>query len=153
MAAFPQRGSASIEIRATPQAVWDLISDITRMGEWSPECVRAEWADGTTEPVLGARFHGYNRKGEIEWDEPCAVTVCERARAFAFDVPPNSPVATHWRFDLVPSAHGTTLTESFDAPLINVKGSVANYEGRFESLVAGIEETLMGVKAAAEAAQ
>jgi hypothetical protein len=153
MATFPQQGSASIEIRATPEAVWDLISDITRMGEWSPECVRAEWVDGANRAGLGARFHGYNRRGQMEWDVPCVVTVCERARTFAFDVPPDSPVATRWRFDVTPSDRGTMLTESFDAPIINVEGSVANYEGRFEALVAGVETTLARVKVAAEASQ
>jgi hypothetical protein len=151
MARFPQQGSASIEIRGTPQVVWELVSDITRMGEWSPECFAAEWADGACGPAAGARFHGHNRRGDIQWDEPCVVTDCEPGRVFAFDVPPDSPVATRWRFEIAPGAHGVTLTESFDAPIINVEGSVANYEGRFEALLAGVEATIARVKAAAEA--
>jgi hypothetical protein len=34
----PQRGRASIDIAAPPDVIYDLIADITRMGEWSPEC-------------------------------------------------------------------------------------------------------------------
>ena len=64
-------------------------------------------------------------------------------------VPPDSPHATYWRFELEPSATGTTLTEAFDAPLINVTGSVANYEGRFETMLDGANVTLAKIKAAA----
>ena len=78
MSPFPQQGSASIEIRAAPEIVWELVADITRMGEWSPECRRAEWEDGATGPAVGAHFHGYNRAGSFEWDVPGIVTECER---------------------------------------------------------------------------
>ena len=46
---------------------------------------------------------------------------------------------------------GTALTESFDAPLINVDGSAANFEGRYEMVVEGVGATIANVKAAAEA--
>ena len=51
---------------------------------------------------------------------------------------------------MAPSTGGTTLTESFDAPLINVEGSAANFEGRFEMLVKAIKKTIANIKAAAE---
>src|SRR5690606_14752506 len=35
--------SESIHIDVTPQAVWDVVSDITRTGEWSPVCQAAWW--------------------------------------------------------------------------------------------------------------
>jgi len=41
---------------------------------------------------------------------------------------------TRWRFQFAPSATGTTLTESFDAPMINVAGAASNFDGRFEML-------------------
>ena len=37
---------ASIEINASPEAVYDLVSDLPRMGEWSPENIGGEWQDG-----------------------------------------------------------------------------------------------------------
>ena len=147
---FPQAASASIDVAAAPEVVWDLIADVTRMGEWSPECVRAEWADGASGPLVGAHFHGYNRAGTFEWDAPCIVTESEPGRVFAFAVPRDSPTTNVWRFELVPSGAGTTLTESFDAPLINVAGSPANFEGRFEMLAAAIETTIGNIKVAAE---
>ncbi|MBJ7509613.1 MAG: SRPBCC family protein, partial [Ilumatobacteraceae bacterium] len=33
----------SKEVNATPQAVWALVSDLPRMGEWSPENQGGEW--------------------------------------------------------------------------------------------------------------
>jgi uncharacterized protein YndB with AHSA1/START domain len=148
---YPQQSSASIEISAAPEVVWDLVADITRMGEWSPECVRAEWEDGATGPVAGANFHGYNKAGTFEWDVPGVVTECEPGKVFEFAVPRDGVAMNTWRFDFAASAGGTTLTESFDAPAINVKGSPANFDGRFEMLVKAINKTIANIKFAAEA--
>jgi uncharacterized protein YndB with AHSA1/START domain len=151
MTAYPQVGSTAVEIAAPPGNVWALVADVTRMGQWSPECIRAEWSDGATGPVLGARFHGYNRMGTVEWDTPCEVTECEPGVAFAFRAPCDLAEATHWRFELVEANGGTTMTQSFVAPLINVEGSPANHEGRCASLIDGMRQTLERIKAAAEA--
>jgi uncharacterized protein YndB with AHSA1/START domain len=151
MATYPQFSSASIEVDAPPDVVWRLVADITRMGEWSPECYRAEWEGGSDAPEVGAHFHGYNRAGTFEWDAPCVVTECEPGRLFAFAVPRNSPDVNIWRFEFTPNGSGTVLKESFDAPLINVDGSPANFEGRFEMLAEAIKKTIANIKAAAEA--
>lgn len=151
MVKYPQAASVSVEISALPDVVWGLVADITRMGEWSPECYRAEWEDGADGPVVDARFHGYNRAGTFEWDAPCVVTECEPGKVFAFAVPPDSAERSIWRFEFVPSATGTRLTESFDAPMINVAGAPSNFEGRFEMLSAAITKTIDNIKAAAEA--
>jgi len=150
MTSFPEQSSASIDIDAPPEAVWQLVAEVTRMGEWSPECVRAEWEDGATGPAVGAHFHGYNTIGDYEWDAPCIVTECEPGAVFAFEVPRDDEHPTRWRFELAPSGSGTTLTESFHAPRINVEGSPSNFEGRFEMLAEGIKATIANIKAAAE---
>jgi uncharacterized protein YndB with AHSA1/START domain len=151
MTQYPEKSSASIEINAAPEAVWQLVADITRMGEWSPECRRAEWEGGSTGPAVGAHFHGYNRAGTTEWDAPCLVTDCEPGKVFAFQVPPEGKVVTRWRFEFAPSGTGTTLTESFDAPMINVDGAPSNFDGRFEMLDKAIRMTIANIKTAAEA--
>jgi hypothetical protein len=151
MPTYPQESSASIEVDAPPDVVWNLVADITRMGEWSPECVRAHWEGDATGPAVGAHFHGYNKAGTFEWDAPCIVTDCEPGRVFAFAVPRGGDTINRWRFEFAPSGAGTTLTESFDAPLINVDGSPANFEGRFEMLAEAIKKTIANIKAAAEA--
>jgi uncharacterized protein YndB with AHSA1/START domain len=148
--AFPETASASIEIDASPQSVWQLVADITRMGEWSPECRRAEWESGATGPAVGAHFRGYNKAGSFEWDAPCIVTECDPGRVFAFEVPRGGDIVTKWRFELAPTDAGTVLTESFDAPLINVSGAPSNFEGRYEMLQKAIGRTIANIKTAAE---
>ena len=45
--------SVTVHIDATPEQVWDLVSDVTKIGRYSPETFEAEWLDGVTEPALG----------------------------------------------------------------------------------------------------
>ena len=74
------------EIAAAPQAVYALVSDITRMGEWSPETVRAVWIKGASGPAVGARFKAWNkgRRGPAWFNWP-TVTVADEGREFAFN--------------------------------------------------------------------
>lgn len=147
----PEEGRASIDVAAPPEQVWALVADVTRMGEWSPECVRAEWRGGATGPAPGARFHGYNKIATYEWDVPCVVVECEPGRRFSFRVPPSDPNGTVWTYDFEPAPDGgTRVTESFHAPFLNIPGSPSNFAGRYEMLVAGMEQTLTNLKAAAE---
>jgi len=53
--------AAEEEVAARPELVWDLVTDITRIGEWSPECIRAAWLGEPSRPRPGARFTGRNR--------------------------------------------------------------------------------------------
>lgn len=151
MTQFPEASSASVDIDAAPEVVWRLVADITRMGEWSPECRKAEWEGDATEPAVGAHFHGWNKAGTFEWDAPCIVTECEPGKVFAFQVPRQAETVTIWRFEFTPNGRGTTLTESFVAPMINVPGAPSNFEGRFEMLDGAIRKTIANIKAAAEA--
>jgi len=64
----PRRGDASIHIAAPPDLVYELVADVTRMGKWSPECYRCEWLDVATSASVGARFRGYNRRGNYRWE-------------------------------------------------------------------------------------
>ncbi len=73
-------------IAATPQAAWELIADITRMGDWSPETTSAKWTGESTGPAVGARFKGTNQTGSKKWGSDCTVTACEPGKRFAFDV-------------------------------------------------------------------
>jgi uncharacterized protein YndB with AHSA1/START domain len=101
----------SVEIAAPPDAVYDLVADVTRMGEWSPECVRCRWRNGAQEARPGARFRGTSRNGWHRWSTRSTVVVAERGRELAFDVTYfGLPVAT-WRYELRPSPAGTSLTE------------------------------------------
>src|SRR5690242_21846702 len=78
------RGSASTRIAAPPERVWELVADVTRMGEWSPECYRCEWLSVQPGPRVGAHFRGHNRQGPFRWSLECVVTACTPGQDFAF---------------------------------------------------------------------
>ena len=107
--------SVTVHIDASVQDTWDLVTDVTRIGEFSPETFEAEWLDGVTEPSVGARFRGHvkrNQRGPTYWTT-CEVTVCEPRESFAFAVLAGDRVVNNWRYDLEASGGGTDLTESF----------------------------------------
>jgi hypothetical protein len=138
-------GQATIHINATPEAVYALISDVTRMGDWSPETTSCEWLDGATGPAVGARFKGTNKMGPAKWSTSPTVTVAEPGKAFAFDTG-----GTEWRYDLTPDRGGASVTESFRVTNGLVK-AVGPFIGRKNSLVRGMQLTLERIKVAAEA--
>src|SRR5262249_32844541 len=88
---------ASIEINASPEAVCDLVSDLPRMGEWSPENIGGEWQGGGSGKV-GDRFLGHNRAGERAWSVPVMVAVAERGRCFAFVIGPDDGPYLRWPY-------------------------------------------------------
>ena len=114
--AHDRTGSVTRDIAADPAVVWNAISDITRMGEWSPECHRCEWQEGFNGPAVGARFDGYNRNGDKEWKTHAEIVRCEPGVAFHFKAMigrSDFHFAT-WRYDLEPIDGGTRVTESWD---------------------------------------
>ena len=99
------KGGARVYIDAPPERVYQLVSDVTRMGEWSPECRRCRWLDGAEGPAVGARFRGYNRRGWLRWSMLCRVTSAEPGRVFAFEtVAPIKGAQSRWRYDIQPEA-------------------------------------------------
>lgn len=104
---------ASVVVEAPLEAVWALISDVTRTGEWSVECRGAEWLDGATGPTKGARFRGRNRRNGTRWSRVCEVLEVDPAKRLVWRTLPTRllPDSTRWEFELVPAEAGTTLTE------------------------------------------
>lgn len=107
--------SVTIHIDAPPEKVWDLVSDVTRIGRYSPETFEAEWLDGATGPAVGARFRGHvkrNGKFPVYWTT-CTVLACEPDRIFSFGIgSPDKPLNV-WGYELQPAGNGTDVTESF----------------------------------------
>ena len=143
------QGEASIHVDATPDEVYALVSDVTRMGEWSPECVKAEWIDGATGPAVGAKFKGHNKIGRfMKWSTSPEVTVADPGREFAFRTK-----ETIWRYRLAPAAGGagTEVTESFEVVSYNkAMQLIAPERKRQPQMVEGMHETLRRLKATAE---
>jgi uncharacterized protein YndB with AHSA1/START domain len=149
----------AIEIDAPVDRVYELVSDITRMGEWSPECRRCRWARGATGPAVGARFKARNkgRRGPAWFNTP-TVTVADPAHEFAFNRSGPGIGSYTWRYVLDPTATGTRLTESYDVerplagPMNWLTKKWVGSTDRDDDLHAGMQTTLARIKAAAETA-
>lgn len=105
--------SLTREIAAPPQRVWELVSDITRMGEWSPESTGGSWIKGADGPEVGARFKGTNEAGGKKWSTTCEVTECVPGERFAFAVTGGPFKVATWSYELEPTGSGTRVTESW----------------------------------------
>jgi hypothetical protein len=149
-----RRGSASIEVAAPPQTVYDLIADVTRMGDWSPECYRCEWLNGATAAAPGTRFRGYNRRAGYKWERTAVVDVADRGREFGFSTL-NDRTGLHetrWRYTMEASPAGTVLTETFEFVWCSLANrAVEMFIPRGRQMNRGIQETLTRIKRAAEA--
>ncbi len=109
-------GAVQRRVDASPEAVYHLISDVTRTGEWSPECRRCRWLDGAGPARPGARFRGWNRSGLMRWSRLVEVTTADPGRELAFRTLPDrlNRDSTTWRYRLEPDGDGTRVTESYE---------------------------------------
>jgi uncharacterized protein YndB with AHSA1/START domain len=147
-------GSASTVIKRPASAVFEAVVDVTRMGEWSPECTGGRWVAPATGPAVGARFEGDNvaAVGPMtlkRWTTTSEVTGFVPDELFEFV----AEGYTSWRYELEERDGATTVTESY---------SHRPYEGwqklvygtlmqRPKSMVKGMERTLARMKASLEA--
>ena len=90
----------SREIAASPEAVWEVVSDITRIGEWSTETNRCEWDEGQ-EPGLDATFMGYYRYDKVEWSNQAVITEWVPNERLTWDVRLLGPMADRFGTDPV----------------------------------------------------
>jgi hypothetical protein len=143
------------EIKAPAQELWAMVSDLTRMGEWSPEAVGAKWLKGASGPAVGVRFSGKNRKGWRRWSTVGEITECDPGKAFAFDVSAGPFKVARWSYRFEPTTDGTKVVEQWDdtrtGPWMSVAGKLASGVGdRATHNRAGMEETLANLAKAAE---
>jgi uncharacterized protein YndB with AHSA1/START domain len=111
----PLGSEVSIHVDAPVAEVWALVSDVTRIGEFSPETFEARWTRGSTGPEVGASFKGHvkrNGVGPTYWS-PCQVTACVPNQVFEFAVGPDDVTMTNWGYRLQPDGDGTHVTEYF----------------------------------------
>ena len=108
--------SVTVHMNATPEQVWSLVSDVTRIGEFSPETFEAKWVEPATGPEVGAEFKGHvkrNEKGPVYWTT-CRVKVAEPNQEFTFDVVQSGNTVNTWGYKLAPAdGGGTDVTEFF----------------------------------------
>ena len=114
-------GQVTLDIAAPPQAVWDLVTDVTRIGEFSPETFEARWTRGSTGPEVGATFKGHVKRngiGPTYWSG-CRVTRCEPPTdtaegVFEFCVGTDDVAVNNWGYRIAPDGSGgSRVTEYF----------------------------------------
>jgi hypothetical protein len=102
----------SVHIAASADAVWSMVTDLPRMGEFSPENIGGYWLDAATGPALGAKFRGTNRNGGLQWWTRVTVVEYEPGRLFTFDVRAKIGIrVSRWSYELTPTATGCLLAE------------------------------------------
>jgi uncharacterized protein YndB with AHSA1/START domain len=153
-------------VAARPELVWDLVADITRVGGWSPECIRAAWLGEPGRPQPGARFTGHNRLPDgFEYQVTCVVTEADRPREFAWVVlddsgDPARP-SSLWRYRIDPLPGGSSRVRQrfthgpgasyLQAAAAKAPGrAAAIIAARRDGLRANMTATLRAMKAAAE---
>lgn len=100
-------------IHATPDAVWAVVGDMTRMPEWSEELESIDVIDGDGRSP-GSRLRGNNRRDERRWSMTCVVDTFTEGRELAFHTENEAGEArTRWWYRLEPCEDGTVVTEGF----------------------------------------
>lgn len=148
------RHSGSVTVAASPDDVYDLVSDVTRTGEWSPICTACWWDEGASGQV-GDWFTGRNVTPDRTWETRSRVVAADHGREFAWEV---GAGYVRWSFALAPVAGGTELTESWEflpaglAFFAEKYGAEAGEQigERTRAAHAGIPATLAAIKRIAE---
>jgi ribosome-associated toxin RatA of RatAB toxin-antitoxin module len=147
--------SDSIVVSAAPDQLYDMISDVTRTGEWSPICKECWWDDGDG-PRVGANFTGRNVTPERTWETRSQVVVADPGREFAWEV---NGGWVRWGFTMEPADGATRLTEHWSFNPAGQAGfrerfgeaADAQIAARTEAAHQGIPVTLATIKKLAEA--
>jgi uncharacterized protein YndB with AHSA1/START domain len=146
--------SATREISASADALWAMVSDVTRMGEWSPENQGGEWLGGATGPQPGAKFKAKNRVGKRSWSTVATVVDAEPGHRFSFRVSAGPVKVSDWSYTFESTPSGCRVTESWTdlrpgwfKPIARLGTGVAD---RTMHNRIGMEQTLERLAAAAE---
>ncbi|MCZ4534108.1 SRPBCC family protein [Gordonia terrae] len=142
----------TIDIDATPEQVWSVISDLKRMGEWSPQCKKMIIRGGTV--GLGTKTININRRGPLVWPTTSKVVRFTPNQELGFRVAENRTI---WSYTITPKDAGVTVTERREVNGSTTKVSSVLVDKLFggaesfeEELKLGMAETLGKIKRAAE---
>jgi hypothetical protein len=116
MGTLTKTGQAEAVSAATPDQVWAVLADVTRIGEWSHECHGATWLDGATTATAGARYRGVNRSGRARWRRRNEILTAEPGRELSWRTVPSRLYrdSTRWRIRIEPHPDGTRIVQTFE---------------------------------------
>jgi Polyketide cyclase / dehydrase and lipid transport len=146
--------SECVEIKAPAQTIYQLVANMPRMGDWSPECHQVEWLEGFTGPAKGASFIGHNRGGPgglMKWSRRGRVLCADPGREFAFVTEEGGRPSTEWRYLFEPVEGGTRVTELYTVRWIPTWARILDVPtNRARELRLAMQQTLGRLKGAAE---
>jgi uncharacterized protein YndB with AHSA1/START domain len=146
--------SAAVVINAPSERLYDMVADLERMGQWSPECQQVEWTDGSGGPAQGATFVGHNKGGPMglmKWSRHGRVVTADPGREFSFATEEGGRESTLWSYRFDPVEGGTRVTESYDVKWIPTWARIVDVPtNRHGELQEAMRHTLSRLKAAAE---
>jgi len=153
---YLRQDDESVVVAAPAEVVYDLVAEMTRMGEWSPETAQVEWIDGSTGPAVGARFVGHNVSGPfnlMKWSRKGTVLAADRGREFTFATEEGGREGTVWTYRFEPVDGGKTrVTESYRVDWIPRWARIVDVPtNRAKQLRDGMRHTLGQLKVAADA--
>lgn len=142
----------TIEIEAPRDRVWEVVSDVRRLAEWSPQVESTRLADDLKVVELGVRFTNANRHGELTWKTHGTIVTFDPGHEIAFRIEENWVV---WSFRLEETHRRTViLTQRRDAPAgISdlsrdlTEAFLGGQEVFTETMRAGMRQTLQGIRA------
>ncbi len=141
-------------IQADAELLYEMVSDLPRIGEWSPECERVEWEGDDAVPVEGTTFNGHNAVGpgrRIRYSRHGRVLRAERGKEFTFITDEGGRESTLWRYRFEPTAKGTKVTESYEVRWIPTWARILDVPlNRHKELLKNMGTTLERLKVAAE---
>lgn len=124
--------SVSRDIAASADKVWTLVTDLPRMGEWSPENQGGEWVKGATGTAVGAKFKGRNSNGKRSWSTIVEVNHVDAPRKFSFGLMVFGKNWGDWVYEIEPTANGCRVTHSW----VDHRGGFSSKVGKVVSGVA-----------------
>jgi uncharacterized protein YndB with AHSA1/START domain len=146
--------NAEITVEASPDLVWEALTDFSAMPDWSPELVKmVPLKPGGLR--VGQWYLGINRRKAVVWPTRSVVAVLEPQRSLAWDTKSSG---ARWIFELSPAGEGTRVVQRRPVPagvtlLSKVFAPVAlgGSEAHADELEADMRTTLERFKAAVEA--
>lgn len=105
---------ARLRIATDPESLYEMVADVTRTPEWSPEVISCRWIDGATGPAVGARFEARNRRRWFTWTNRPTVETADPGQEFAVSRTEKGGGTIRWRYRFEPDQTGTTVIESYE---------------------------------------
>jgi hypothetical protein len=148
--------ASSVAISSRPALVYEMVADVTRMGEWSPVCTRCQW-DAGAGPWQGSWFTGTNERDGRIWQTRSLIETAEPGACFAFVVGGSH---VRWSYTFTRINGNTRLTESWELLPDGAAQFMSKYGAEADAIIADRREaarwsipiTLAAIKAAAEVA-